>query len=152
VWNRFFAGLLLFLTFCAWLPMARDSEQIPVKAEQIPLYDAEILIYLLPQAHEIRKEGMDIGWELQTSPKLNQEDFYTFWVINAKRKHVNGSVTVGYFSVNKHTADIVDNLGELVTSLELAGVQRILREGHHIDTATIQRYRSRNPHAPSRPG
>ena len=123
-----------------------DPPRPPTQPEHVALHEAEILVYLLPQAHDIRNEGMEIGWELQTSPKLNQEDFYNFWVFNAKRKHVHGSVTVGYFSVNKHTADIVDALGKFVASPELEGVQRILREAHHIDDTTIKEYRSRSPY------
>ena len=77
---------------------------------------------------------MDIGWELQTSDKLNQRDFYTFWVINSKRPNTAGSVTVGYFSVNKHTAEVWDtNSDRVVGAAEIEGVQRILRRAHHID-------------------
>src|SRR5208282_5971655 len=96
--------------------------------EEIATREAEILIYLLPQAQELRKQGMDIRWELQTSPKLNQRDFYTYWIVNSKRPNVEGSVTVGYFSVNKHTAEVWDNDNEKVVETgELQGVQRILR-------------------------
>jgi hypothetical protein len=117
-----------------------------VKPELIALHEAEILIYIMPVAQEVRKQGWDIGWELQTSTDLNQEDYFVFWVVNPKRPNVNGSVTIGYYSVNKHTADIWDdNFGKFIEGAELEGVQAILRRAHHIDEATIQQYRSRRP-------
>jgi len=113
------------------------------QAELLGLHEAEILIYLLPDAHEVRKQGMDVGWELQTGSDFNQKDFFVFWVVNAKRPNVNGSVTLGYYAVNRHTADVwVDVVNGFVVSKELEGVQRILRRAHHIDEATIAMYRS----------
>jgi len=137
------AAFAIVLSILSWSagPLA-DS----FKAESITLYEAEVLIYLLPEAHEVRSQGMDVGWEQQQSPSLNLDDFFVFWVVNAKRKDVHGSVTIGFFSVNKHTADIWDNdLGDFVATPELQGVQRILREAHHIDEAIMEKFRSRRP-------
>jgi len=123
-----------------------QSPQASTPPEQIALHEAEILIYLLPQAQELRNRGMDIGWELETSPKLNQQDFYTFWVVNSKRPNVQGSVTIGYFSVNKHTAEVWDDDREkLMSSSELEGIQRILRQAHHIDETTLRRFSPLQP-------
>ncbi len=114
------------------------------KPEPVALHEAEILIYLLPEAHQIRSEGMEIGWEVSTSPKLNQDDYFTFWVYSAKRKGT-GSVTVGHFAVNKHTADVWDSvLDKIISTNELQGVQKILRKGHRIDEETIKKYRFRS--------
>jgi len=137
------AAFAIVLSILSWSagPLA-DS----FKAESITLYEAEVLIYLLPEAHEVRSQGMDVGWEQQQSPSLNLDDFFVFWVVNAKRKDVHGSVTIGFFSVNKHTADIWDNdLGDFVVTPELQGVQRILREAHHIDEGTVQKFHSQRP-------
>lgn len=113
------------------------------RPEPITYADAEILIYLLPVAKQLRSSSMEIGWEEQTSSKLNQNDYYTFWVYNARRKSY-GSVTVGYFAVNKHTADVWDADSEtLVLTPEIKGVQKILRDAHHIASATIEKYRGR---------
>jgi hypothetical protein len=119
----------------------------PAAPEQIAYHDAEILIYLLPVAKETRARGSDISWERQSSPRLNQSDYFVFWVTNA-RPNPYGSSTIGYFAVNKHTADVWECGGdgidtEAVTSPEIVGVQKILREANHIDEASVQKYRSR---------
>jgi hypothetical protein len=142
--------LILALALVLLLALAIHSDSaspLPAfKPESIALHEAEILIYIMPPAQEVRKQGWDIGWELQTSPDLNQEDYFVFWVVNSKRPNVNGSVTIGYYSVNKHTADIWDdNFGSFVKGTELEGVQAILRRAHHIDGATTEQYRSRRP-------
>jgi hypothetical protein len=125
---------------------ATQSTHTAALPEQIGLHEAEILIYLIPQAQELRKQGMDIGWELETSPELNQQDFYTFWVVNSKRPNVQGSVTIGYFSVNKHTADVWDNDNEkIVSTAELEGIKKILRQAHHIDDLALRKFGSIRP-------
>jgi hypothetical protein len=124
-----------------------QAPQATSKPEQIARYEAEILIYVLPQGQELRNQGMEIGWELQTSSKLNQQDFFTFWVFNSKRPNVEGSVTIGYFSVNKHSAEVWDDNKEtLVSTAELEGIQRILRQEHRIDESTVYKF------SPLRPG
>lgn len=136
------SGLVALVFFTPSLP---SNTQL-YAAEQISLTEAEILIYLLPYAQEIRRQGMDIGWELQTSTTLNQRDFYVFWVVNSKRPKVDGSVTVGYFAINKHTADVWDEgLEEFVVAIDLGGVQSILRKHHHITPETLDKFRSARP-------
>jgi hypothetical protein len=138
--ERFLAVISVVLV-CVGLSVATSGGK--AKPEPLLPHEAEILIYLLPEAHKLREEGMDIGWELQTAKELNQADYYTFWVYNAKRV-VNGSVTIGYFAINKHTADIWEATSEEpVTSTELEGIQTILRKIHYIDEDTINRYRLR---------
>jgi|SRR6266702_1754117 len=128
------------------LPLGSWSHQDTPGPELITLTEAEILVYLLPQAQELRKQHMDVGWELQTGPQFNRKDFYTFWVVNAKRPNVEGSVTVGYFDVNKHTGEIWDEgLEKFVVSPELAGVQGILRKAHGIDSSILSKYRLARP-------
>ncbi len=140
-------GLLALATLlCCTVCLA-----VPPEPSLITLHEAEILIYLIPEAHELRKQGMDVGWELETGSGMNQEDFYIFSVANVKRRRVHGSAGVGFFAVNKHTADVWDAVaGELVTSSELEGVQRILRKAHLVDSATISKYSGRRPFVPSR--
>jgi hypothetical protein len=128
------------------LPLGVLSDEDRPSPEVITLTEAEILVYLLPQAQELRKQGMDVGWESQTGPKFNHDDFYTFWVVNAKRPHVEGSVTVGFFDVNKHTGEVWDEgLERFVTSTELDGVQAIVRKAHGIDSSTLAKYHSAKP-------
>lgn len=146
--HRSVTRCVVLLFVCLWVHGASILPALPAKCHPslIALYEAEILIYLLPQAQQIRSDGFDIGWDLQTSAKLNQADYYIFFVINAKRPSY-GSVTVGYFGVNKHTADVwsLDREGEIISSTEIQGVQRILRQAHCIDQATVDRYRSAKP-------
>jgi hypothetical protein len=76
-------------------------------------------------------------------PRLNQRDFYTYWVVNSKRPNVESSVTVGYFGVNKHTAQLWDDdNGKVVGGAEFEGVEGILRRAHHIDQDTLRRFSS----------
>lgn len=150
--------ILGLIPLCALLTIALsgDTAKSPSEEQQVVLQEAEILIYIMPDSQEVRKQGWDVGWELQTSPELNQEDFFVFWVVNAKRPNVQGSVTIGYYGINKHTADIwEDNFQRFVSGKELEGVQNILRRAHHIDQTIIEKYRSRRPFTsapPSRGG
>jgi len=149
---------LLLLVFAAalansfWSPVPVPAAHSTRKPDLINIEEAEILIFLLPQAAELRRQGMDVGWELQTGPKLNQADFYTFWVVNSSRPHVEGSVTVGYFGVNKHSAEVWSlDKGEFVSAPEIGGVQRIIRRAHSIDDALVRKYHSRRPDVLSGP-
>jgi hypothetical protein len=119
----------------------------PAGPEELAYHDAEILIYLLPVAKETRARGSDIAWERESSPRLNQNDYFVFWVMNA-RPNPYGSSTIGYFAVNKHNADVWECGGGeadrvAVASPEIQGVQRILREALHMDQGTVQKYRFR---------
>jgi len=129
-----------------------DSRQSSAqKLEKISLHEAEILIYLLPAAVEVRRQGMDVAWELQDSDAYNQKDFYIFWVYNKDRTGT-ASVTIGYFAVNKHKADVWDLVFDsLVQGKEIERVQTILRRAHAITEDTVRRFRMLNPHAASSP-
>lgn len=110
--------------------------------EQIALHEAEILVYLTPAAVETRLKGMDVGWEQSTDAKLNVNDYYFFWVYNATRTK-EGSVTIGHYAVNKHTADMWNFMsGQRLDSKELEKVQSILRRAHRISDTLVARYRS----------
>ncbi len=109
------------------------------------LTEAEILIYVLPDSQVVRKQRGDISWEVEAGPAQNTKDFYTFYVVGPIAEG-EASSTIGHFSVNKHTADVWDTVfNKLTVGADLAGIQKILREGHHIDARTIQRYRGVNP-------
>lgn len=110
--------------------------------------EAAILIYVSPMGEGLRAHGSDISMEQQTSAQLNQADYYYLWVYeayDAKRQESSGSVAIGYYAVNKYTGDVWDTTGEgkQLSGKLLQGAQRIVRESHHIDRATIEKYRSR---------
>jgi hypothetical protein len=138
-------SLFVVLTVFAGFRLAAQAAQHTAPPEQIAPYEGEILIYVLPEAQELRSQGMDVGWEREKNPKLNQRDFYTYWVVNSKRPNVQGSVTIGYFSVNRHTAEVWDDNGKRVDNSELAGIEKILRQAHHIDEATLRKFGSLRP-------
>ena len=109
----------------------------------IAVHEAEILVYLLPASFVVRAQGMEVGWEFLDHESYNHEDYFVFWVMNATRKHV-GSVLIGFFAINKHTADVWDiEIREMVEGKELAFVQSILRRAHNIDEETINTFRAR---------
>src|SRR5579863_6456895 len=113
-------------------------------ATAVTLVEAEIEIYVLPVGESERQKGLDIAMEAQTSAQLDQENYYYFWVYNVKREQSEGPVTVGYYAVNKHTAEVWDtNEKKQISSKLISGVQGIIRESHHIDKGTTERYHSR---------
>lgn len=98
-----------------------QSQDTVTKAE------AEILIYLMPASKELRRQGFAVGWDVR-----EKEDAFSFFVYNAARKCSKGcSVTVGYFSVNKHTAEVTDlDQGKRVRNNDIEAVQKIIKMAH----------------------
>jgi hypothetical protein len=130
-------ALLLLLGFCALGDHAQASDRPTI----LTVTEARILIYISPVAQIERQRGFDVGMERQNSRKLDQADYYYFWVYNAKREKPSGSVTIGYYAVNKHTGQVwdTDNKKEISSKL-MRGVQAIIRRSHHADKATMERY------------
>jgi hypothetical protein len=115
-----------------------------VQSQDLALYEAEILIYLIPPARADRGAGRNVSWELEEGDQLDQRDFFNFWVVGPPNP--NGSSTIGYFSVNKHTAEVWNKvLFRRIDDTELKGVQEILRRAHRIDTRTMEKYRDMRP-------
>lgn len=114
--------------------------------KDLSLSEAKILVFASPFAENLRRTGTDIGVELQTSSKLNQADYYYFWVYNAERVHSGGSATVGYYAINKHTADVWNvDTGKRESGKLLGDVQAIMRDAHAIGKSVVQRYQSSPP-------
>lgn len=141
---------LFFLTCALVVWMASASAQPgpgpPAEPGLVSVEEAETLVYVLPVSHELRRQGRDVAWQIEGNSEAKQDDFFTFWVLDAKRNPY-GSSTIGYFSVNKHTGDIWNLMPEprLVTSPELAGVQRIIRESLGIGQDTIRKWGGLRP-------
>ncbi len=126
------------------------------RATPITLSEAETLIYIMPVSQQIRTRGQDVTWLVDSQAvsmaKYDGADYYIFYVTFTGP--TEGSPTLGYYAVNKHTADVLDLVGQhpqIVTSEELDGVQRIMRRAHCIDAPTIKGYRFRNPEAGGAP-
>ena len=132
-------GLALLLTAVFLLITGRSSAA--ENKTTLSATDAKILVYVSPVGESLRASGSDIAMEQQTSVQLNQADYYYFWVYDAMRQ--NGSVTVGYYAVNKYTGDVWDTVEKKqLSSRLLLGVQKIMRESCRIDEATIEKYRN----------
>ncbi len=115
--------------------------------------EAADLIALLPVTKELRAKGMDVRWDVQAVPTMNNRDYYFFWIYNAtaQKERDIGSISVGNYAVNKHTADVrlwqVSNDvfhgedGVLVAANDLERLQEELRKKHGINSTSIQEYR-----------
>jgi len=128
----------------------RDTNPSPT----VTIVEAEGLINLLPVVKELRAKGMDVKWDVQSVPTMNNTDYYFFWIYNATAQKARdiGSISVGNYAVNKHTADVrvwqvshdvsYGDDGVLVTTNELERLQEELRAKQRIDSTAIQQYRS----------
>jgi hypothetical protein len=121
--------LMIFLTLIGNIKFAWTTEL----SEPLTLSEAEILIYLMPASRQLRLQGFDVGWDLERS-SIQSADSFRFQVFNAKRKCPEGcSTTIGYFAVDKRTAQVEDlDAQRIVTDEEIRGVQAILRKEHHL--------------------
>jgi hypothetical protein len=129
--------------------IARALEAPEVQRTSLSEEEAEILVYLVPDADQVRNAGCDVEAELQTSSKLDQTNFFTFWLVRTG-KHVkcrNWPVDVSYFSVNKRTGSVWDDMPEphRVTSSTLNGVLKIIRRENGITKATLRKYDALKP-------
>jgi hypothetical protein len=128
----------------------RDENPSPT----ITIDEAKGLINLLPATKELRAKGMDIKWDVQAVPTMNNRDYFFFWIYNAtaQKERDIGSISVGNYAVNKHTADVrvwhVSNEvfhgddGALVNTNELERLQEELRKKHGINFTIVQQYRT----------
>jgi hypothetical protein len=127
------------------IPTESQSRAASCEPTEFTEYDAERLIYLLPASMTTRNNGRKVGWELQSNPELNEKDFFIFYVYDLSAPD-SGSPTIGYFAINKHTAEVWDmSAGRSVQSEDLLAVQKILRRGHCVDESVLKTYSSRRP-------
>jgi len=144
---------------CSPLSPIRASDGTAVNRDKnlsltITVEEAEDLIDLLPVTKELRAKGMVVKWDVQAGRTMNNKVYYFFWIYNvtAQKQGDIGSISVGNYAVNKHTADVrawqvshdvsYGDDGVPVTTNELERVQEELRKRHRIDSTTIQQYRS----------
>ena len=123
----------------------QQRKTTPCQPSELSKYDAEILLCLLPASMTLRHNGRRVAWEEQTSSAKNQKDFYVFYVYDVSAPD-NSSPTVGYFAINKHTAEVWDmGAVDFVQSNDLLAVQRIMRDSHCVDEKTLKTYTSLRP-------
>lgn len=137
------AAIVLFSALVA--PANRVSTAAPAPT-LLTMEEAEILIYLLPEAHAERERGRDVSWTSETNKAYDLQDFYYFWLVGSGEPHHVGSITVGYYAVNKHTGDIWETAAtQHITSPELKGVQAIIRAAHHVNASILRKYSDLRP-------
>ena len=135
----FVAGIVLLLAVSLSSPVVNPATNDA--RERVTRVEAEIEVYLLPVCREVRAKGVRAGWQLMDSPAMNQEDYFSFFVFVVGTE-VEGSATLGHFAVNKWSGEVWNaDTEELVSDSLLAGVQRILIQGHHIHETTVKKYR-----------
>lgn len=130
------------------------TDRDPNPSAPITITEAEGLINLLPVVKDLRAKGMDVKWDVQAVATMNNTDYYFFWIYNATAQKARdiGSISVGNYAVNKHTADVrvwqvshdvsFGDDGVLVTTNDLGRLQEELRAKQGIDSTAIQQYRS----------
>jgi len=168
-YSFFRAAVASCLAVLIWWPLsstrasAFDSRAVSSSADAdadtnpsptITIEEAENLLNLLLVIKELRAKGMDVKWDAQAITTMNDRDYYFFWIYNvtAQKERDIGSIAVGNYAINKHTADVRawqvshdvfhGDDGVLVTTNELERLQEELRKKHGISSALIQEYRS----------
>ena len=146
--------LCSFLTNLTFGQKVASSDGAENVSATITCAEAEELIKLLPVTKELRAKGMDVKWDVQDVATMNNQDYYFFWIYNvtAQKERDIGSISVGNYAVNKHTAEVrawqvspdvsYGDDGVLVTTNELEQLQGELRKRRGTDSTAIQRYRS----------
>src|SRR5215510_9109654 len=96
----------------------------PLPATEFSVDEAQLLLYLLPVAHDIRTQGFDT--EAAFDPGGSDKRQMTF-MVQVTGRDTTGSVLVGHFGVDRVSGEITNlTLGVKVTSKEIEGVRRIL--------------------------
>src|SRR5712664_3362986 len=157
-----FVRFLILVSFCTLLTNLAFGDELAdgtVNRDENPsptitISEAEELINLLPATKELRGKGIDVKWDVQAVPTMNNTDYYFFWIYNAtaQKERDIGSISVGNYAVNKHTADVkrwqvshdvsFGDDGVLVNTNALERLQGELRKNRGVTTTTIQEYRS----------
>jgi hypothetical protein len=147
MWAKLWIVPFIFSITATLSPAKQEipASQTSSAPSQISPLEAEIEIYLLPDCRRLRAKGGTVGWVQSLNPDLNREDYYFFFVFAENHgQQAEGSVTIGNFAVNRWTAEVRNSVfDEPLLDPELAGLQRILIHGHHIDEATLKKYESR---------
>jgi hypothetical protein len=120
----------------------------------ITIDEAKSLMNLLPAVEALRTKGMDVRWDVQAVPTMNNKVYFFFWIYNATAQKEGdiGSISVGNYAVNKYTVDVrvwqvshdvsFGDDGAFVSTSELERLQEELRKKHGATSASIQEYRS----------
>jgi hypothetical protein len=78
---------------------------------------------------------------VEPPPKWNAQVYFAFHCQLTDTPDTVGSANIGYFAVNRWTADVWNGVPTLVESPLLVPRQKQLRLRHGITQATIEKYR-----------
>jgi hypothetical protein len=121
--------------------ISRVPHDLPRLEHPLTLPEAKILVTLVESAEKTMDPGFPIEWHVQ-----ERLDWYFFSAYNAGRPNPGGSVTIGHFAVNRHTAEVWDSVADLrETSPEIRVVQAILREDRHITEELLKKWEHEVP-------
>lgn len=129
-WSSIFAnGQRVRLALIILIPVVSALNDL-YAATQITYHEAEILMYLLPDSHRMREQGMDVTWSFNSL--TSQGEFFSFTLVGDV-KESGGSRTLGHYAVNKQTAEVMDvETQTVIHSKELDGIAKILRRAHEM--------------------
>jgi hypothetical protein len=100
-------------------------------APRISEIESKILVYLTPDAQQVRSLGREVFISRSEASNLNWSDFW-YWEVTDPSSPAIGTNFVALFAVNVHTGAVFKPVPDEVTGEELAGVQKILRRAHGI--------------------
>ncbi len=121
------------------IPRLTRSAAVAQNAMQISETDAKILLYVSPVADTVRAGGGDVVMELSPPSKELGNAFLYYRMGDYKSK--SPSNLVGFFAVNKYTAQVWDTDGHVeVSDAVLRGIQAIIRKANHIDARAMAQY------------
>jgi hypothetical protein len=124
-------SVAVWVLVCAILlggAVAHSLTQEPGKTRTISRYEAEILVYLLPEAHDMRAQGFDAE-AIYDEDGSKGGDFV--FRLQAVVPNPDGSTLLGHFAVNKVTGQILERApDQQVVSKELEGVLKVMRRAH----------------------
>src|ERR1051325_2034447 len=85
-----------------------DDPATPSGPTTITIAEAEALLNLVPVIQDLRAKGIIVKSDVQSVSTMNNKDYYFFWIYNAtaQKQRDIGSISVGNYAVNKHTADV----------------------------------------------
>jgi len=133
-------ALHLIVLLMATLTAASSA---PKPASQINLFEAETLLFLSPEIQGVIHRGMEVALDPDDdNPRAKEPTFFFFRV----RARVDApSNLVGYYAVNRYTADVLSiATEEFISGPELAAVQTVIRKVHGIDSAVLQMHRTKD--------
>lgn len=131
-------SLFLFSAgFSGWSPGYAETPRISTSLEE---FEAKFLILLAPHVRSAVERGASVGLVPELGDGWDQQSYYVYRV--AVRTD-SPSGLIGYYAVNRFTADVWDGQPAMIVAADLSSVQEIIRKVHGISEETIRQFRDR---------